>query len=73
MKTVIVYFGTKLVLISRVIVTTNSNELEYNHEVTITDAPQTTRSGRGSHVVTGFTSLKHNNKADDSTLGVDSI
>lgn len=46
MKTVIVYFGTKLALISRVIVTTNSNELEYEHEVTITDSPQTLGQGR---------------------------
>lgn len=46
MKTVIVYFGTKLVFISRVIVTTNSNELEYEHQVTITDSPQTLGQAR---------------------------
>lgn len=36
----------------RVIVTTKSNELEYERQAVITDSPQTTRSGSASHVVT---------------------
>lgn len=73
MKTVIVYFGTKLVLISRVIVTTIRTNWRMNIKLqSLTHHRHSVRHAE-SCGNTSFTSLKHCNKADDSTLGIDSI